>query len=62
MLPAGLRRHGYNRFDFTGADPIWAGFWSDYDILFADFDNGLAGPGRLVPPDGLLHGLERCLL
>ncbi len=42
LLPSGLRRHGYNRVDFTGADPIWAGFWSGYDILFADFDNGLA--------------------
>lgn len=41
-LPAGLRRHGYNRFDFTGADPVFAGFWDDYDILFADFDNGSA--------------------
>jgi hypothetical protein len=40
VLAAGLRRQGYNRFDFTGADPIWSGFWSDYDILFADFDNG----------------------
>jgi len=39
-LPAGLRRHGYNRFDFTGADPVFAGFWDDYDILFADFDSG----------------------
>jgi hypothetical protein len=39
-LPAGLRRHGYNRFDFTGADPVWSGFWGDMDILFADFDNG----------------------
>ena len=41
-LASGLRRHGYNRFDFTGADPVWAGFWGDYDILFSDFDNGLA--------------------
>ncbi len=41
-LPAGLRRQGYNRFDFTGADPVWDGFWDDQDILFADFDNGLA--------------------
>jgi len=39
-LPAGLRRHGYNRFDFTGADPVFGGFWDDYDILFADFDSG----------------------
>lgn len=41
-IPSGLRRHGFNRFDFTGADPVWGGFWGDYDILFADFDNGLA--------------------
>ena len=39
-LPSGLRRHGYNRFDFTGADPVFAGFWDDMDILFADFDSG----------------------
>ncbi len=42
-LPSGLRRHGYNRFDFTGADPVWGGFWDDLDILFADFDSGLPG-------------------
>jgi hypothetical protein len=40
-LPAGLRRHGLNRFDFTGADPVFAGFWGGLDILFADFDSGL---------------------
>jgi hypothetical protein len=46
-LPAGLRRQGYNRFDFNGNDPIWddptyGPLFGNQDILFADFDNGLA--------------------
>jgi len=40
-IPSGLRRQGYNRFDFSGADPIFGGFWGNQHILFADFDNGL---------------------
>lgn len=39
---AGLRRHGFNRFDFTAADPTFGSFFGGLDILFADFDNGLA--------------------
>ena len=39
---AGFRRTGLNRFDFTGADPVFGGFWGDQDVYFADFDNGLA--------------------
>lgn len=41
-IPAGLRRHGFNRFDFSADDPIFGGFWGDQKILFADFDNGTA--------------------
>jgi len=41
-LPSGLRRHGNNRFDFSGTDPVFSGFWGDQDILFADFDDGTA--------------------
>ena len=42
VLPAGLRRQGFNRFDFSGADPVFGGFFGDQNILFADFDDGLA--------------------
>lgn len=40
-IPSGLRRQGFNRFDFAGDDAIFGGFWGDQNILFADFDNGL---------------------
>lgn len=36
------RRTGLNRFDFSGADPIFSGFFGDQDVYFADFDNGSA--------------------
>jgi hypothetical protein len=40
-IPGGLRRQGFNRFDFAGDDPIFGGFWEGQNVLFADFDNGL---------------------
>jgi hypothetical protein len=47
ILLSGTRRQGYNRFDFNMADPFfdpvwnWIGVSTGYDILWADFDNGL---------------------
>lgn len=40
-VPGGLRRQGFNRFDFAGIDPIFGDFWDGQNVLFADFDSGL---------------------